>query len=95
LLLALLYAGLMLYGSVGYIHEIYAAHVAAEDIPVPAWLLSLCLPLGFALLLFRLLQMGWRIAAGQLQADALAGETREAVNEATADGGPDATTDRR
>lgn len=60
LLLAPLCAVLMLYGSVEYLHPMYITNVEAEDIPVPAWVLSICLPLGFALLLVGLLEMGWR-----------------------------------
>ena len=58
LLLALLYTGLMIYGSFEYIHRMYIINVEAEDIPVATWKLSLCLPLGFVLLFIRLLRNG-------------------------------------
>lgn len=93
--LALLYAGLMLYGSVEYIDKLMVIDIEAEDIPVKRWILSLCLPIGFALLGIRLLQMGWRIVTGQSPGYELADEAREAMKDVTHDGGPDATTVQR
>lgn len=58
LLLALLYAGLMLYGSIEYINRMMIIDVEAEDIPIKTWILSTCLPIGFGLLVIRLLEMG-------------------------------------
>jgi C4-dicarboxylate transporter DctQ subunit len=95
LLLALLYTGLMLYGSFEYIQRMYIINVEAEDIPIATWKLSLCLPLGFVLLLIRLLEMGWRIYTGESEGYELADEAKEAVNDATNDGLPDATTVQR
>lgn len=95
LLLALLYTGLMLYGSFEYIQRMYIINVEAEDIPIETWKLSLCLPLGFVLLLIRLLEMGWRIYTGQSEGYELADEAHEAVKDVTHDGLPDATTVQR
>ena len=95
LLLALLYAGLMIYGSFDYLHSMYIINVEAEDIPVPTWILSICLPLGFVLLMIRLLEMGWRIVTGQSEGYELADEAREAVKDVTHDNMPDATTVQR
>ena len=95
LLLALLYTVLMMYGSFEYIHRMYIINVEAEDIPVPTWILSLCLPLGFVLLLIRLLEMGWRIFTGQSEGYELADEAQEAVKDVTHDNMPDATTVQR
>jgi len=95
LLLALLYTVLMTYGSFEYIHRMYIINVEAEDIPVPTWILSLCLPLGFVLLLIRLLEMGWRIITGQSEGYELADEAKEATKDVTHDNRPDATTVQR
>jgi C4-dicarboxylate transporter DctQ subunit len=95
LLLALLYAALMTYGSFVYIHRMYIINVEAEDIPVATWILSICLPLGFVLLVIRLLEMGWRIVTGQSEGYELADEAREAVKDVTHDNMPDATTVQR
>jgi C4-dicarboxylate transporter, DctQ subunit len=95
LLLALLYTVLMMYGAFEYIHRMYIINVEAEDIPVPTWILSLCLPIGFVLLFIRLLEMGWRIYTGQSEGYELADEVREAVKDVTHDNMPDATTVQR
>jgi C4-dicarboxylate transporter, DctQ subunit len=95
LLLALLYTVLMMYGAFEYIHRMYIINVEAEDIPVPTWILSLCLPIGFVLLFIRLLEMGWRIITGQSEGYELADEVREAVKDVTHDNMPDATTVQR
>jgi C4-dicarboxylate transporter, DctQ subunit len=95
LLLALAYTVLMTYGAFVYIHKMYIINVEAEDIPVPTWILSLCLPLGFVLLLIRLLEMGWRIITGRSEGYELADEAKEAVKDVTHDNMPDATTVQR
>jgi C4-dicarboxylate transporter, DctQ subunit len=95
LLLALLYTGLMIYGSFDYLHRMYIINVEAEDIPVATWKLSICLPLGFVLLLIRLLEMGWRIVTGRSEGYELADEAKEAVKDVTHDDMPDATTVQR
>jgi C4-dicarboxylate transporter DctQ subunit len=94
-LLALAYTGMMLYGGIDYIHKLYVINVEAEDIPVATWKLSICLPLGFALLFVRLVEMGWRIVTGQSEGYELADEAREAIEDITHDRHPDATTVQR
>jgi C4-dicarboxylate transporter DctQ subunit len=93
--LALLYAMLMLYGSLQYIDRMMIIDVEAEDIPIKRWILSLCLPLGFAVLVIRLIEMGWRILTGQSGGYELADEAREALHDVTHDNMPDATTVQR
>ena len=93
--LALLYAVLMLYGSIEYINKMIIIDVEAEDIPVKRWILSICLPLGFIFLLIRLLEMGWRIVTGRSEGYELADEAQEAVKDVTHDDMPDATTVQR
>ncbi|KQW22109.1 C4-dicarboxylate ABC transporter permease [Afipia sp. Root123D2] len=89
--LALLYTGLMLYGSYEYIDRLHIMAVEAEDIPVERWILSLCLPIGFALLFYRLLEMTWRIVTGQSPGYELADEARDAIRDVGGDENPDAT----
>lgn len=89
---ALLYGVLMMYGSVEYIDRLMIIDIEAEDIPVKRWILSLCLPIGFALLLIRLLQMAWRIWTGESPGYELADEAAEAIKDVTRDHRPDATT---
>ena len=93
--LALLYAGLMIYGSLQYINRMMIIDIEAEDIPVKRWILSVCLPLGFMSLFVRLAEMGWRIVTGQSEGYELADEAHEAVKDVTHDEMPDSTTVQR
>ena len=95
LALALLYTGLMIYGSYEYVRRLHIINVEAEDIPIATWILSLSLPVGFVLLLIRLLEMGWRIVTGQSDGYELADEALEATKDVTHDNMPDATTVQR
>ncbi len=89
--LALLYTGLMFYGSYNYIYRMMRLGVEAEDIPIARWILGLCLPIGFALLAIRLLVVGWQLYTGQAQGFELADEAADATKDITHDGRPDAT----
>ncbi|WP_114358237.1 MULTISPECIES: TRAP transporter small permease [Rhodopseudomonas] len=93
--LALLYAGLMIYGSYDYVYRLFIIDVEAEDIPVARWILSLCLPLGFLMLAVRLVEMGWRIVTGRSGGYELADEAREAVHHVQHHPELDATTVQR
>lgn len=89
--LTILYAGLMLYGSWVYLDRLKLLDVEAEDIPMQRWILSSCLVLGFALLLFRLCLMGWRILTGRSPGYELADEAADAIRDVGGDSSPDAT----
>lgn len=93
--LTLIYASLMIYGSVEYINRMMIIDVEAEDIPVKRWILSICLPIGFGLLFIRLLAMAWRIFTGKSEGYELADEAHEAVKDFNLDSQPDATTVQR
>lgn len=93
--LALLYAGLMIYGSWGYVRRLFILGVEAEDIPVQRWILTLCLPIGFALLFFRLLGMGWRVVTGRSIGYELADEAEEAIREYGGEAGRDRPAERQ
>lgn len=78
-LLGMLYAGLLLFGSYEYVDKMHTISVEAEDLPIQRWVLLLCLPIGYALLMFRLGQAGWRIVTGEQQGLRLADEAKEAI----------------
>lgn len=88
--LTLFYTGLMLYGGIVYIDKMHTIGVEAEDIPIQRWVLSLCVPIGFALLGVRLLEMAWRILTGRSPGYELADEAADAMKE-LADSEPDST----
>jgi C4-dicarboxylate transporter DctQ subunit len=59
------YAAMMLYGSSVFVSRLYALGNHARDIAAPKWLLTVTMPLGFALLGFRFLEAGWRLFHGE------------------------------
>lgn len=63
--LCLIYALTMLYGTYIYIERLYLLEIHAQNIPLPKWILSSGLPLGFFLLFLRLLELAKQIYLGQ------------------------------
>ena len=51
----------MLYGSAAVVGGLMTLGNAARDIAAPKWLLTVSMPLGFALLTFRFVEAGWRL----------------------------------
>jgi C4-dicarboxylate transporter DctQ subunit len=62
--LSLLYAALMLYGSWTLIEQLRVFGSLAHDIPLPRWMLLSSLPIGFALLGLRILQVAIGVVRG-------------------------------
>ncbi|MYN14663.1 TRAP transporter small permease subunit [Pusillimonas sp. TS35] len=54
-LLCLVYALIVFYGGWVYVSKMYDIGILAQDIPIPQWVPRLVMPVGFALLLLRLL----------------------------------------
>jgi C4-dicarboxylate transporter DctQ subunit len=67
--LCLLYCGMMLYGSAVFVDRLATLGNDARDIPVAKWILTLVMPIGFALLSIRFLMVGWDIVAGTHNAE--------------------------
>ena len=63
--LGLMYTLTMLYGTYIYIERLDLLEIHAQNIPVPKWLLSSGLPIGFFLLFIRLLELAKQIYTGQ------------------------------
>ncbi len=60
----LLYCAMMFYGSALFVDRLAALGNDARDIPVAKWILTLVMPLGFALLSYRFLVAGWHVLKG-------------------------------
>lgn len=80
-LLCSVYAAILLYGGWNYVDTMHTLGVEAEDLPIERWILLLIVPIGFALLLLRLLQMAFRIITGQQEGLRLADEAAEAIEQ--------------
>jgi C4-dicarboxylate transporter DctQ subunit len=57
----LVYALLMLYGSSVFVDRLMTLGNYARDVAAPKWLLTVTMPLGFALLAYRFLEAGWQL----------------------------------
>lgn len=78
-LLCLFYAGLVLYGSVLYVSKMHTVGIEMQDLPIPVWMARSVLPVGYALLAFRLGQVLWRLLTGELKRFTLGDEAADAL----------------
>lgn len=62
LLICLAYSVLMLYGGSVFVLRLFELGNNARDLPFARWFLTIMLPLGFALLTLRFLELGWMFA---------------------------------
>ncbi|MBQ0782624.1 MAG: TRAP transporter small permease [Amphritea sp.] len=63
--LCLIYCGLFLYGSWVYLSKMKMIGIELEDMPVEKWIAMSILLIGFAMLMFRFLQLGWKVITHQ------------------------------
>lgn len=78
-LLCLVYAGIILYGSFGYVSKMYSVHVEMEDLPIEVWMVRSILPLGYVLLTFRFIQVLWSLITGKSDSLHLGDEAADAM----------------
>jgi C4-dicarboxylate transporter DctQ subunit len=67
LLICLSYSVLMMYGSSVFVMRLIQLGNDARDLPVARWILTIMLPVGFALLTLRFLELAWAFARGSIQ----------------------------
>ena len=65
LLLCLAYCAFMVYGSYAFVDRLVQLGNDARDIPLPRWLLTAIMPVAFALLGLRFVEVGWKLATGR------------------------------
>ena len=85
-LLCLVYAAIVFVGAWTYVDKMYEIGIYAQDVPVPAWIPRLVLPLGYALLFFRMLQVLYGLVTGK-EAHLLGDEVEDALKLAQAEAG--------
>jgi C4-dicarboxylate transporter DctQ subunit len=78
-LACLVYAGLVIFGSLEYVSKMKVVGVELEDLAIPVWMARSILPIGYALLTFRLLQVLWQLVTGKSESLHLADEVAEAL----------------
>ncbi|MEO8281433.1 MAG: TRAP transporter small permease [Ideonella sp.] len=78
-ILCLAYAGIVIYGSLGYVMKMHSVHIEMEDLPIEVWIVRSLLPLGYFLLIFRFLQVLWALLSGKADALNLGDEAADAM----------------
>jgi len=67
LLVCVAYALSMLYGGAIFVMRLLELGHDARDLPIARWILTIMLPLGFALLTLRFLELGWSLFKGKIE----------------------------
>jgi C4-dicarboxylate transporter DctQ subunit len=78
-LLCLVYAGLVIYGSFIYVSKMHDVGVELEDLPVPIWVVRSILTFGYTLLAFRFTQVLWALLTGRSDSLHLGDEVADAM----------------
>ena len=78
-LLCLLYAGMVIYGSMVYVLKMKAVGIEMDDLPVQIWVARAILPIGFTFLALRFLQVLFNLVTGKSDRLHLADEVEEAL----------------
>lgn len=79
ILLCMTYAAILFKGGWDTVALLLLIGIEAEDVPVPLWIPTLILPIGFALLFIRFAEAGWKLITGRGTGMELADETKEAI----------------
>lgn len=77
--LCLVYAGMVIYGSMEYVLKMKEAGIELEDMAIPMWIVRAILPLGFILLVLRFLPVLVNLVTGKSDRLHLADEVEEAL----------------
>lgn len=78
-LLSLVYVGLVLSGSTEYVSKMMDIGVELEDLPVERWKVLIVMPIGYALVALRFLQILWNLITGNTTSLHLADEAADAL----------------
>jgi len=78
-MLCLLYAGMVIYGSWQYVMKMKMIGIELEDMAIPMWTVRAILPIGFALLVLRFLPILYNLVTGKSDHLHLADEVEEAL----------------
>lgn len=76
----ILYGILLLIGGADRVYRLMLIGIPALDLPIPLWVPMLILPIGLALLILRLAQVGYRIITGEQEGLLLGDEAKEAID---------------
>ena len=86
----LIYGAILLIGSWEYVWKLFRIGIESEDLPIPQWVPMAILPIGVALLMFRLGQAGVGIWQGR-QTSLLADEAQHTIEDFLGEADPETT----
>jgi C4-dicarboxylate transporter, DctQ subunit len=78
-LLCLVYTGIVIAGAYTYVSKMKMVGVELEDLPIPVWIVRAILPMGYALMAMRFLQVLWQLVTGKSDSLHLADEVGDAL----------------
>ena len=78
-IIALVYCGLVLYGSWIYLKKMHLIGIELEDVPIPAWIAHSMLLFGFAFLTIRLLILLYNLIFGDADGFKKVDEAKESM----------------
>jgi C4-dicarboxylate transporter DctQ subunit len=90
ILLALVYCGLIIYGSWGYLAKMYKVQLELQDMPIQRWVAHSPLILGYLLLAYRLIALLGKILTGKADGFKLVDEAKETMKMYVKKTGPEA-----
>jgi C4-dicarboxylate transporter, DctQ subunit len=77
--LCMVYVGFVLYGSTVYVSKIMDIGIEMDDLPIEKWKVLAIMPIGYALVGFRFLQIFYNLISGKTDSLHLADEAADAM----------------
>lgn len=78
-LLCFVYVGFILTGSTEYVSKMKDVGIEFDDMPIERWQVLIVVPIGYALVAFRFLQILWNLVTGKTTSLHLADEAADAM----------------
>lgn len=79
--LCLLYCAILFKGGWDYVAKLKMIGIEAEDMPIQEWKIKIILPIGFALIFLRLLEVAWKVYKGEIETLHFVDDSNEIINE--------------
>jgi C4-dicarboxylate transporter, DctQ subunit len=78
-LLCLIYVAFVMVGAVEYVSKMKDVGIEFDDMPIERWQVLIVMPIGYAMVAFRFLQILWNLITGKSTSLSLADEAADAM----------------
>jgi C4-dicarboxylate transporter DctQ subunit len=78
-LLCLVYVAFVMVGSIEYVSKMREVGIEFDDMPIERWQVLIVMPVGYAMVAFRFLQILWNLVTGKSDSLSLADEAADAM----------------